>query len=99
MNAVDENALRRFDELPGSANVRLPVVAALFSISRATVWRWCREGHLPQPNRIQGVTFWNVGELRAQLLSRAKDEPSATQKRDTATQTRDLPEFPGERSE
>ncbi|RQP23337.1 helix-turn-helix transcriptional regulator [Piscinibacter terrae] len=72
MNDVDSAALRRFDELPASANVRLPVVATLFSISRATVWRWCRKGHLPQPTHIQGVTFWNVGALRLCLLSQTK---------------------------
>lgn len=71
MRDPDLSALRDFDRLPASANVRLPVVAALFSISSATVWRWCRSGHLPAPTRINGVTFWSVGELRACLQSRA----------------------------
>ena len=69
MKGPDLAALRDFDQLPGSANVRLPVVAKLFSISPATVWRWSKSGHLPQPARIGGVTFWNVGELRGCLLS------------------------------
>lgn len=64
MNETDTAALRGFDHLPASASVRLPVVAALFSISPATVWRWCKSGHLPAPTRINGVTFWNVGQLR-----------------------------------
>lgn len=67
MSEADRAALQRFDELPRSASVRLPVVAALFSISRATVWRWCKSGDLPRPIRINGVTFWNVGELRDML--------------------------------
>jgi predicted DNA-binding transcriptional regulator AlpA len=70
MNETDATALRRFDDLPASANVRLPVVASLFSISRATVWRWCRNGQLPPPTRIGGVTLWNVGALRERLADK-----------------------------
>lgn len=69
MNHADETALRTFDKLPDSANVRLPVVAALFAVSPATVWRWTKSGHLPQPQHIGGVTFWSVRELR-QVLRR-----------------------------
>jgi predicted DNA-binding transcriptional regulator AlpA len=69
MSEANRTSLLGFDELPRSANVRLPVVAALFAISRATVWRWCKRGDLPKPVRINGVTFWNVGELRDRLNS------------------------------
>jgi predicted DNA-binding transcriptional regulator AlpA len=68
MNRIDQGALRAFDELPASAHVRLPVVAALFGISPATVWRWVHGGTLPQPHRINGVTVWNVGALRQAVL-------------------------------
>lgn len=65
--AVPE-ALKNFDLLPDSANVRAPVVAALFGISAATVWRKSKDGKLPTPRRISDrVTVWNVGELRASL--------------------------------
>ena len=64
MNDRDAAALRNFDLLPDSANVRLPVVAGLFSIGKATVWRWTKAGLLPIPKRMGGVTYWNVGELR-----------------------------------
>lgn len=37
-------ALRNFDALPDSANVRLPVVAALFACSTVTVWRRVKKG-------------------------------------------------------
>jgi predicted DNA-binding transcriptional regulator AlpA len=67
MRDSDRRAFEEFDELPASALVRLPVVCALFSISAATVWRWCNSGHLPKPTRIGGVTFWNVGRLRKAL--------------------------------
>lgn len=61
--------LENFDSLPASANVRLPVVAALFGVSEVTVWRWSKAGRLPKPVRIGGVTAWNVGALRGALSS------------------------------
>jgi len=39
MKPSDQRAFESFDNLPASAGVRLPVVAALFGISSATVWR------------------------------------------------------------
>jgi predicted DNA-binding transcriptional regulator AlpA len=56
--------IEKFDQLPDDAYVRLPVVAALLSVSTATVWRWSKAEHIPAPVHIQGVTFWSVGELR-----------------------------------
>jgi predicted DNA-binding transcriptional regulator AlpA len=67
MRDRDLAVLRDFDALPDDAYVRLPIVQALFSISRATVWRWCEKGDLPAPFHVAGVTFWKVGELRARL--------------------------------
>lgn len=67
MKLIDQSALRDFDHLPDSAYVRLPVVTALLAVSPATVWRWTREGRLPRPTRISGVTLWNAGELRSKL--------------------------------
>lgn len=67
MRDADRTALASFDELPGTAFVRLPVVCALFSVSRATVWRWCRIGELPAPIRIGGLAFWKVDSLRVRL--------------------------------
>ncbi len=61
-------ALRHFDSLPDSANVRLPVVAALFACASATVWRRVKLGTLPTPRKLGArVTAWNVGELRRVL--------------------------------
>lgn len=63
-------ALKNFDSLPDSANVRLPVVQALFCCSPATVWRMVKSGRLPQPRRIsERVTAWNVGMLRKTLAA------------------------------
>lgn len=57
-------ALQHFDKLPDSAGARVPVVAALFSISIPTAWRWARDGRLPAPTKRGGVTTFNVGALR-----------------------------------
>lgn len=62
------NALTQFDILPDTANVRQPVVEALFACSASTVWRWSKKGILPAPRKLAPrVTVWNVGELRAAL--------------------------------
>jgi len=65
-------ALRNFDALPDSANVRLPVVAALFACSTVTVWRRVKRGTLPAPRKLsEGVTAWNVGQIRQALKGEA----------------------------
>lgn len=62
------DALKNFDSLPDSANVRQPVVQGLYDVSAATVWRMVRRGTLPAPRKLSDrVTAWNVGELRAAL--------------------------------
>lgn len=77
MNDRDLAVLRDFDRLPDSANVRLPVVAGLFSIGRATVWRWTKAGLLPKSRRVGGVTYWNVGELRLSATFASQRRESA----------------------
>lgn len=67
MAHTDTSKLKGFDELPSSAYVRLPTVAALFSISTSTVWRWSRVGHLPPPVRKGRATLWRVEDLRKSL--------------------------------
>ena len=57
-------ALQGFDDLPDSAGARLPVVAALFGVRPATVWRWSKKQIIPAPSKRGGVALWNVGELR-----------------------------------
>ena len=60
--------LQFFDQFPNSANVRLPVVEALFACSAPTVWRRVKSGHIPKPRKFSPrVTCWNVGELRQAL--------------------------------
>lgn len=62
------DALKNFDSLPDSANVRQPVVEALFGVSSATIWRRVKSGHLPAPRKFsERITAWNVGDLRRAL--------------------------------
>ena len=64
------DALRCFDNLPNSANVRQPVIQALFACSSASVWRGVKAGRIPQPRKLSPrVTAWNVGEIRAALAA------------------------------
>ena len=64
------DALKNFDSLPDSANVRQPVVQALIGCSSATVWRMVKRGALPAPRKLSlNVTAWNVGDLRKALAA------------------------------
>ncbi len=67
-------ALVTFDSQPNSANVRLPVVMALYGISSASVWRNVKNGNIPKPRKLTSrTTVWNVGELRSALGLKAGD--------------------------
>ena len=63
-------ALRDFDYLPNSQQVRLPVVKALLGISSATVWRMIKAKQLRAHKLTKRTTTFNVGELRALLNSK-----------------------------
>lgn len=67
--AAIPEALKNFDSLPDSANVRQPVLKGLLNCSDATIWRRVNDGALPQPTRLGRMTFWNVGQLRKALAS------------------------------
>ncbi len=63
-------ALKNFDQLPNAANVRQPVVQALYACSAASVWRGVNSGRIPKPRKLSPrTTCWNVGELRAALAT------------------------------
>ena len=67
VNPIPE-ALKNFDQLPNTANVRQPVVQALYACSPASVWCGVNAGRIPKPRKLSPrTTCWNVGELRAAL--------------------------------
>ncbi len=64
------SAFRNFDSAPDSAHVKLPVVAALFACSAATVYRRIKAGTLPAPRKFsERNSAWNVGEVRRALAT------------------------------
>lgn len=70
INASIPEALKNFDQLPDTANVRQPVVQGLYGCSAASVWRGVKDGRIPKPRKLSPrTTCWNVGELRAALIA------------------------------
>ncbi|RHW22683.1 helix-turn-helix transcriptional regulator [Pseudomonas jilinensis] len=40
-------------------------IAAAFAVSRSTVWRWVKEGRLPQPVKLSpGCTRWRLDQIQ-----------------------------------
>lgn len=41
-------------------------VAARYESSRATIWRWVKEGKLPRPVKLaSGTTRWKLSDLQS----------------------------------
>jgi predicted DNA-binding transcriptional regulator AlpA len=73
LSETDARALAEFDNLPTSALVALPVVAALYSTTPHNVWKWVKTGRVPTPRKIgPQATRWVVGELRQSLAALAE---------------------------
>lgn len=72
LTATLPQALSNFDHMPDSAYIRLPVVCALYGISKATAWRNCSKGLMPAPIKLsERCTAWNVGLIRADLAAKS----------------------------
>jgi predicted DNA-binding transcriptional regulator AlpA len=65
--------MNQFESLPDCAIVRLPMVRQLFGISSPTVWRWSKNGLLPTPIRVSGITGWQVGAIKLVLKRHASE--------------------------
>lgn len=52
-----------------SAYLSDKTLATKFEVSRATIWRWVKEGKLPHPVKINGSTRWNEQTVNAWLAS------------------------------
>lgn len=43
-------------------------LAERYSVSRATIWRWTKDGKLPQPARIGSCVRWRVADCDAAIV-------------------------------
>lgn len=43
-------------------------IPPIFNVSESTIWRWVKEGILPEPMHIGGKCFWSA-EVVADLLA------------------------------
>lgn len=49
---------------PGTLYIPVDQVAARFSVSIDTIWRWCRKGNFPKPYHPGGsAARWKVAEV------------------------------------
>lgn len=70
--------LRELSALEYYSQLTSPEVCRLFGISRTTLWKWVREGRIPEPRYIEvREPRWRLGELVPLLekLPRMKDAP------------------------
>ena len=54
----------------------------VFNVSESTIWRWVKQGVLPEPTYIGGKCFWHeevVAHLLAQREQRTEEEASDDQ--------------------
>jgi predicted DNA-binding transcriptional regulator AlpA len=63
-HAITKVDLSGFSSLPEEAYVSVATVAALHDCHTATVWRHVKQGLIPPPERIGGITRWRVSTLR-----------------------------------
>ena len=53
-------------------------LAARYNVTRATIWRWAREGRIPKPVSLSpGCTRWEGAELDAVDETRRKETQAA----------------------
>ena len=62
------DALKNFDSLPDSANVRQPVVQGLFGCSHATIWRNVKKGIIPAPRKLSAYSTPKPPHISVQTL-------------------------------
>jgi prophage regulatory protein len=62
----DQERKRRRPQRQESLYLRITQVCQRYGdIDRATLWRWRRDGHFPNPVRIGTIEFWSIAALDA----------------------------------
>lgn len=64
--------------LPDTGFVRLPVILAVFPVSRSAWWAGIKSGKYPKPVKLSARTSaWRVEDIRALIDSTTSQPPSA----------------------
>ena len=46
--------------------IRLPELSMLIGVRKSTIWKWVKEGKIPQPLKLSArVTVWRLSEVKA----------------------------------
>ncbi len=80
LKARELSALEHYSQLTS------PEVCRLFGVSRTTLWKWVREGRIPEPRYIETrEPRWRLGELVPLLekLPKMKDAPRGVRSYET----------------
>ena len=69
---IQKDILQNFSYLPDESLVRLPILMALYGLSKASIYRFIKDGIIPAPIKLTGRTsVWIVGDIRNNLRSKA----------------------------
>ena len=68
---IQKDILQNFSYLPDESLVRLPILIALYGLSKASIYRFIKDGIIPAPIKLSSRTsVWNVGDIRKNLRSK-----------------------------
>ncbi|MBT3777061.1 MAG: AlpA family phage regulatory protein [Pelagibacteraceae bacterium] len=69
---IQKDVLQNFSYLPDESLVRLPILMALYGLSKASIYRFIKDGIIPAPIKLsERTSVWNVGDIRKNLRSKA----------------------------
>ena len=67
-----KSELANFSDMPNESYIRLPVLQALYGLSKASIYRGIKKGLIPTQVKIsERCSGWNVGLVRAALAAKA----------------------------
>lgn len=44
--------------------LRLPQVAEALGCGKSTVWKWVKDGRIPEPKKMGRITVWRESEIQ-----------------------------------
>ena len=71
---IQKDILQNFSYLPDESLVRLPILMAVYGLSKASIYRFIKDGIIPAPIKLSSRTsVWNVGDIRKHLRGKTND--------------------------